>query len=127
MHEMSIAGAVLDSVLRHAHGRRVRRVGLRVGSMRQVVPSALEFAWELIREETVAAGAPLELETVATTASCRRCGGTTPQARFPLACGSCGSLDVEVVRGVELEIEWIDVEGGSGVSAPEPALVEGAR
>lgn len=127
MHEMSIAGAVLDSVLRHARGRRVTRVGLRVGSMRQVVPSALDFAWQLIREETVAAGAPLELETVAAAVRCRRCTHTTPQPRFPLRCGACGSMGVDVVRGGELEIQWIEVEGGSGVDASGPALVEEAR
>lgn len=113
MHEMSIAGAVLDAVLRHAAGRRVTRVSVRVGALRQVVPSALEFAWELVRDGTVAEQAPLELQSVAAEARCRYCEETTAQARFPMRCGTCGALDVEVVRGSELEIEWIEVEAAA--------------
>ncbi len=50
MHELSIASAVLDIVCRHAGDRRVARVELKVGHLRQVVPSALEFAFGLVAE-----------------------------------------------------------------------------
>jgi hydrogenase nickel incorporation protein HypA/HybF len=64
MHELSIASAVLDIVQRHADGRRVARVELKVGHLRQVVPSALEFAFELVAEGTEAEGAELVMQEV---------------------------------------------------------------
>ena len=48
MHELSIAEAVVAIVDRHAGGRTVRKVELKVGHLRQVVPDALTFAFELL-------------------------------------------------------------------------------
>jgi hydrogenase nickel incorporation protein HypA/HybF len=110
MHEMAIAGSVLDGVLRHAEGRRVTRVQLKVGHLRQVVPSSLRFSWELITKDTAADGATLGIERIAATGRCRTCGAETPQAGFPFRCGECGGLELEVVRGNELLIDWLEVE-----------------
>lgn len=110
MHELSIAQAVLDVALASAGGRRVTRVELRVGRLRQVVPSALEFSFGLVAQGTVAEGAALAIEPVGVVARCRACGADSPQARFPLHCASCGGLDVEVVQGEELSVEWLELE-----------------
>jgi len=64
VHELSIAEAVVEIALRHAAGRPVERVELRVGHLRQVVPSALEFAFELLSDGTALAGAELVIEDV---------------------------------------------------------------
>lgn len=110
MHEMAIAGSVLDSVLRHADGRRVTHVQLKVGHLRQVVPASLEFSWELITKDTVADGAPLVIESVEAVGACRACGEETPQKGFPFRCGACEGFDLEIVRGNELLIDWLEVE-----------------
>jgi len=41
MHELALASAVVEAVERHADGRRVLAVHLRVGRLRQVVPESL--------------------------------------------------------------------------------------
>jgi hydrogenase nickel incorporation protein HypA/HybF len=110
MHELSIADGVLGVVLAHAGDRRVQRVEMRVGHLRQVVPSALEFAWELVTQGTAAEGAELALEHVPAAVRCRTCGAETEQDAFPLACGECGSLAVDVVRGEELSVDALDVD-----------------
>lgn len=110
MHEMAIAGSVLDGVLRHADGRRVTGVQLTVGHLRQVVPDSLRFSWELVARATPAEGAELGIKAVEATGACRDCGEETRQGAFPFRCGRCGSLAVEIVRGDELLIEWIEVE-----------------
>jgi hydrogenase nickel incorporation protein HypA/HybF len=38
MHELSIAASIADIAVRHARGRKVSRVEVRVGHLRQVVP-----------------------------------------------------------------------------------------
>ena len=48
MHELSIADAVVRIASRHAGGRRVAKVEVQVGHLRQVVPDALTFAFELV-------------------------------------------------------------------------------
>jgi hydrogenase nickel incorporation protein HypA/HybF len=110
MHELSIADAVLQVALRHAGGRKVHRVELRVGHLRQVVPSALEFAWQLITEATPAEGAKLAIEDVPARGRCRACRVETTMESFPLQCGRCGSLDVELVAGEELLVDALELE-----------------
>jgi len=110
MHELSIADGVLGVVLVHAGERRVTRVEMRVGHLRQVVPSALAFAWELVTQGTAAEGAELVLEHVPAAVRCRECGAQSEQDAFPLACAECGSLAVDLVRGEELLVDSLDVD-----------------
>jgi hydrogenase nickel incorporation protein HypA/HybF len=43
VHELSVSAAVVDTAVRHAGGRPVAVVNLRVGHLRQVVPDSLLF------------------------------------------------------------------------------------
>jgi hydrogenase nickel incorporation protein HypA/HybF len=124
MHELSIAGAILGVALDSAGGRAVTRVRVGVGHLRQVVPSALTFSWELVAQGTLAEGSQLELEEIPAAVLCRACGVESPLARFPLACSACGGLDVEVVRGEELEVEWVEVSEADETGVERGAQVE---
>jgi hydrogenase nickel incorporation protein HypA/HybF len=110
MHELSIADAVVQIACAHAAGRRVTRVDLRVGHLRQVVPSALEFAFGLVAEGTVAQGAELTMEEVPAVGRCRDCAAETVQHEFPLQCAVCGGFGLDVVRGEELLVDALEVE-----------------
>ena len=54
MHELSIAESIVRIADAHAAGRRVTKVEVKVGHLRQVVPSALEFAFELVAQVPIA-------------------------------------------------------------------------
>ncbi|MBA2239731.1 MAG: hydrogenase maturation nickel metallochaperone HypA [Solirubrobacterales bacterium] len=110
MHELSIAQSVVEVATRHAAGRPVRVVELRVGHLRQVVPASLEFAWELLTEGSPLDGARLEIEVVPARVACRDCEAESVIDGFPLACGRCGALDVEVVAGEELLVSELELE-----------------
>jgi hydrogenase nickel incorporation protein HypA/HybF len=105
MHELSIAEAVLAVARAHAGDRRLAAVRVEVGHLRQVVPSALSFAFELL-----APGVELEIVEVPAEGRCRACRAVTVFDHFPLACAACGGLDMEVVGGEELRVESLDVE-----------------
>ena len=109
MHELSIAQAIVDVATRHAGGSRVERVHVRIGHLRQVVPSALVFAFELCAHGTPVEGAELEIEPIPIRAACRACDTESDLAGFPLACPVCGSLNVEVVQGEELQVESLEL------------------
>jgi hydrogenase nickel incorporation protein HypA/HybF len=126
MHELSIAEAVVDIALRHAGGRPVRVVELKVGHLRQVVPSALEFAFELVADGTLLEGAELRMEEVPAAGACRTCGAETPLPDFPLCCGHCGGFDLEVTRGEELLLDSLELQEqmGSLHSGQRPLLAQ---
>ena len=110
MHELSIAEAVVRIADRHAAGRLVARVEVRVGRLRQVVPSALEFAFRLVAEGTAVEGAELAIEDVPAAGACRDCGAESALTGFPWRCPSCGGPDLEVTQGEELLVEALELE-----------------
>ncbi len=64
MHELTLADGIVRVACEAAAGRRVERVEVKVGHLRQVVPSALEFAFALVAEGTAVDGAELAIEAV---------------------------------------------------------------
>lgn len=110
MHELSLCGAIIDTVGRHAGDRTVRRVRLRIGHFRQVVPQTMHHAWRMRTEGTALEGCPLEIDHVAAVVHCRACGSRTSLDEPLLRCGSCGGVDVALTSGDEFLIESIDVD-----------------
>jgi len=109
VHELSIAQAIAGVAARHAGAARVERVHVRIGHLRQVVPSALAFAFELCTHGTSLDGAELEIEHVPIGAVCRSCGTDSELDGFPLVCPACGGTAVDVVRGEELQVESLEL------------------
>jgi hydrogenase nickel incorporation protein HypA/HybF len=117
MHEFSIASAVVATAVKHARGRRVTVVALRIGALRQVVPEALDFAFGITSRETVCEGARLEWESVPLRVACRPCDRTWELQRPPFRCPGCGDGSVTVLSGEELEVESIEVEEATACTA----------
>jgi len=110
VHELAIADSVVRIASAHAAGRKVCRVELKVGRLRQVVPSSLEFAFALLTEGTELDGAELAMEVVPAGGRCRACGFDGPLPELPLCCQACGGFDVEVLRGEELFVDALEIE-----------------
>jgi hydrogenase nickel incorporation protein HypA/HybF len=110
VHELSIAEAIVRIADGHAAGRQVVKVELKVGHLRQVVPSALAFAFELVAEGTAVAGAELVMEEVTARGRCRACGAETQLDGFPLQCAACAGFDLELLQGEELLVDSLELE-----------------
>lgn len=110
MHELAIADAVLTLALEQSVARRVRRIGMRIGHLRQVVPSSLRFGFELVSRGTRAEGAALEIEHIPVMVWCDRCVAESGASSLPLMCAQCGTLDVAVKLGDEMLVDWIEME-----------------
>jgi hydrogenase nickel incorporation protein HypA/HybF len=109
VHELSIASAIVAIVGEHSQGRRVVTVDVRIGRLRQVVPDALAFAFELVAAGTELEGAELAVEHVPARLGCRACGAETEASEFPFGCASCGSVDIDVVAGDELLVDSLEL------------------
>ena len=110
MHELSVATAVLGTVLKHADGRRVTLVNVRVGRLRQVVPESLRFYFEIVSRDSDCEGATLELVEVEAGLRCRDCGCQWAPDMPAFRCPACGATEVSVDAGEELEVDYIEVE-----------------
>lgn len=65
IRELSLAQAIVDVATRHARGRTVTAIELRVGRERNVAAEGLDFAFSLLTDGTVLDGTELEIERVA--------------------------------------------------------------
>ncbi len=110
MHELSLSGAVLNTVVKHAGGRRVSLVSLRVGRLRQVVPDTLEFYFGFVARGTLCEGARLEQEIVEACLRCEACRREWEIEIPAFRCPTCGGAEVTVAGGNEFEVESIEVE-----------------
>ncbi len=111
MHELSLSGAIVNTVVKHAEGRPVSLVSLRVGALRQVVPDTLEFYFEFVSKGTVCEGARLEQELIPAVLRCASCEREWTIDMPIFMCPGCGSAGhVEVASGEEFEVESIEVE-----------------
>ena len=111
MHELSLSSAIVNTVVKHADGRRVTVVELRVGKLRQVIPDTLEFYFEFVARGTVCEGARLEQEVIDARLSCNSCGHEWEIEIPAFRCPSCAGSDVGIASGNEFEVEAIEVEG----------------
>jgi hydrogenase nickel incorporation protein HypA/HybF len=109
MHELSLATGIVDTVVRHAAGRRVTAVQMRIGTMRQVVPESLDFYFGICSRDTICEGAELEQEILKARLRCNGCGEEWELDLPDFRCRSCPNGDVEVLSGTEFEVESIEV------------------
>jgi hydrogenase nickel incorporation protein HypA/HybF len=110
VHELSLSSAIIATAAKHAKGRRVAVVSLRVGRLRQVVPQTLEFYFDFVARGTVCEGARLEQEVLEARLRCDPCGAEWEIDIPAFRCPSCGGSEVSVLGGNELEVESIEVE-----------------
>ncbi len=109
MHELSIAESIISSVQERLPGQRVSLVRVRVGTLTAVVPDALLFCFDLATSGTDLEGARLEIEQGEARAHCRDCDVEFVLPDLFLVC-SCGSADLEVLAGRELQVASVEVE-----------------
>ncbi len=62
MHEVALAQGILDVVLDVADGRQVQTVRVRAGELLAVSDDSLQFCFELVAQDTLAATARLEVQ-----------------------------------------------------------------
>jgi len=112
MHELSIAVALLEqveAVVAREKASRAACVRIAVGALSGVEVGALKEVFPLVAEGTVASGAELRVELVVARVRCHACGKESQADRFFMACAACGSGDVELSAGRELNIVSVDV------------------
>jgi hydrogenase nickel incorporation protein HypA/HybF len=110
VHELSISNAIARVALEHAGGRPVTSVQVKVGALRQIVPDALTFCWDVVRRQPLLEGSRLEINHVPGVIECGVCSARSTLTEFVLHCPACGSGLVGVVSGEEFLVTSIELE-----------------
>ena len=114
MHELSLAEAINNTIkelCERSGWTRVRRVVLKIGRMRQVDSELLSFAFHAVTGGTVSEGSELSVLELPVVFKCHTCGKTTAGEITAFMCHDCAGTNVELLSGMELTIESMEVEG----------------
>ena len=107
MHELSLANAVVDTVIKHARESRVQKINLKIGRLRQVVPESLDFYFGIVSRGTLCEGATLVQDVVPARLNCESCGhGWEPDLPV-FRCPQCNGGETIVLSGEEFEVDTI--------------------
>jgi len=109
MHESSIAHSILEIIDEQCSEQgctSVEAITVRLGKATGVMPESLKFAFDALKEPTVAKNAELHIEIVPIGGACRACKKEfdVPDVQFIFGCPHCNSTDFEISRGREMEI-----------------------
>ena len=113
MHEFSLCEGIIDTVTTHARRQgfnRVRRVWLEIGELANVELDALRFAFDILRRDTPAAAAELDIITLPGRAHCLDCAQTVAVSQHFDPCPLCGGYQWRLISGTELRIKELEVE-----------------
>ncbi len=110
MHELSISRSLIDAASARSEGRRIVRLSVRAGVLRQVVPETLAWCFEIAARGTPCEGAVLDCERVPLRLRCARSHEWSPtDGELLFRCPRCGDVDSDVIAGEELSLDWIEV------------------
>jgi hydrogenase nickel incorporation protein HypA/HybF len=113
MHEMAIAQSVLDIAFGEMEKRaasRVHKIKITIGEFSGVVKDALEFAFDVLKSDTPASRAEIEIEVIPLTAECETCGPVECRLNdLNLLCPTCGTI-VTIEGGREMRVEYLDLD-----------------
>jgi hydrogenase nickel incorporation protein HypA/HybF len=114
MHELAVTEGILNAALEAAQkagARRISAINLVIGDLSSIVDDSVQFYFDILSKDTVAAGAALCFRREPGRATCRDCGHAF-EVRPPLEpiCPACGSIRLEVTGGRQFLVESIEVE-----------------
>jgi len=113
MHELSITQSLLEIALRHAErasARRITRLNLVIGELTSIVDDSVQFYWDIVSQDTIAAGSELHFERVPGVLRCLSCDHTFPLDGRDYACPACNKEQIVVAGGDDFRLESIEVE-----------------
>ncbi len=109
MHELSICESIARAALKHADGRRIDVINVRIGQLRQVIPETLTYCWSVVCYETELDGSRLQVESVPAQVRCQQCDTIEAISMPVMLCPRCGGSGVELVSGEEFLITTIEL------------------
>lgn len=113
MHEMGIMQGILDAsfeAAQNAGKSKISLIKVTIGELTEIQDYALEFAFEALSKGTMAEGAKLEMTFLEPKSTCQDCGHTYTHDHFTMTCPECGSFDVKLMQGRELQIDAIEAD-----------------
>jgi len=115
LHELSIMNSILDIVIEHAEknsAKKVNTVNLKIGELSDIIPEWAQKYFDMLTKDTIADNAVLKITKVPVKIKCQACGKEKifKKGKWQFTCTACGSPDIELLEGRELQIQSIEID-----------------
>ncbi len=113
MHELSITQSILSIALEQAEAvqaKKLTKINLTIGELSGIVDECVEFYFELLSKDTIAAGASLCFARPPTRVRCRNCDNVFSPDNLNWACPNCQEQQIEIISGRECYVSSIEVD-----------------
>lgn len=114
MHEVGLMQNALDIALKNANANgaiSIEKIHMKIGALSGVEPDALSFAFEILKEDTIAANAELVVEYIPLRMHCSQCNLDFEPVNNESICPQCHDPVWETVSGRELHVSRIEFNG----------------
>jgi hydrogenase nickel incorporation protein HypA/HybF len=112
MHEVGImhsAMEIAERQAREAGAESILKIHMRIGRMSGIVPEALETAFLILKEGTMAQEGSMEIESVAGVCYCADCAAEFEAQGLYADCPRCGTPSMDIRAGTEMELVSLEV------------------
>lgn len=113
MHEFTVTQNVLNIVLEHAEragAQRIIAINLVIGELTGFVDDSIQFYFDMLSPNTIAAGAKLLIQRIPARLRCRACGEEFALKDSHWLCPKCSAIGGDILAGREFFIQSIEVE-----------------
>ena len=113
MHELAVTESIIEIAQRHAQqagASRILRIHLVIGELSSIVDDSVQFYFDHLAQNTLAAGAELVFQRLAVTVRCAACEHTWQPSGADWTCPHCGQPRAKVIGGDEFYVDSIEVE-----------------
>ena len=113
MHELSITQGILSVVLEQAEANqasKITKIDLTIGELSGIASECVEFYFDLLSKDTIAAEASLSFHRLPVKLRCRNCDASFFPDNFDWTCPNCREQNVEIISGRECSVTSIEVD-----------------
>jgi hydrogenase nickel incorporation protein HypA/HybF len=113
MHELTIAQSILSiagSAIPKNNHAVVTAIDIQIGELSVIEIDSLEFAFSVIRANTVFKKAKLNIEIIQGEAICTDCRTVFPLRSFGTCCPDCKGFSMKILKGKELKVLNITID-----------------
>ncbi len=113
MHELSITQSILSIALEQAEAvqaKKLTKINLTIGELSGIVDECVEFYFELLSKDTIAAEASLCFDRPPARLRCRNCDTIFSPENLNWTCPNCQEQKIEIVSGRECYVSSMEID-----------------
>jgi hydrogenase nickel incorporation protein HypA/HybF len=113
LHELSICQSMLkivDATMEQHPGAKLRKIFLDIGRGSTIEPILLSEAFKVLTSGGPYEGTELVVNDIPISGRCRACGREFTYEELAVGCPECGSTNIQITAGLELDIKALEVD-----------------